>query len=240
MKQIVAIFLSSVLFIMVSCNNGTESKQPEAKAADTVAAPPPVAAKPAFEPFKGILIQHKVKNYDKWLPGYLGHDSVRKAYGLTNAFVGRGLMDSNWVIVAAQVNDVSKAKEFAALPSLKEAMKKGGVTGKPTIDFVNVIRNSDSTIESKDRLFIIHHVKDFDAWVKVFDAESPATRASFGMLDRALARGIDDPNMVYILFAVTDMAKAKARGASPELHKLMTDAGVDGPVKQIPFRITNQ
>ena len=49
------------------------------------------------------------------------------------------------------------------------------------------------------------------------------------MVERGMARGMDDPNMVYIVFAVTDMDKAKARITSEELKTLMTDAGVEGP-----------
>jgi hypothetical protein len=42
--------------------------------------------------------------------------------------------------------------------------------------------------------------------------------------------------MVYILFTVTDLAKAKARGNSEDLKKIMTDAGVQGPPKVNFFR----
>ena len=56
-----------------------------------------------------------------------------------------------------------------------------------------------------------------------------AARSANGIVDRGMARNVDDPNTVTVLFAVTDMAKAKAHVASPELKKIMTDAGVDGP-----------
>ena len=54
-------------------------------------------------------------------------------------------------------------------------------------------------------------------------------RASYGIVERAMAGNINDPNTVTIVFAVTDMAKAKARVVSPGLKKIMTDFGVDGP-----------
>jgi hypothetical protein len=44
-----------------------------------------------------------------------------------------------------------------------------------------------------------------------------------------MARDFYDPNTVYLTFEVSDMAKAKARMASPELKKIMADAGVDSP-----------
>jgi hypothetical protein len=44
---------------------------------------------------------------------------------------------------------------------------------------------------------------------------------------------------VYVLFVVTDVAKAKARVASPELKKLMTDAGVDEPATVTFFKVVD-
>ena len=76
---------------------------------------------------------------------------------------------------------------------------------------------------------ITHKVKDFDAWLKVYDGEGMATRAAEGMVDRVIARGVDDPNMVHIVFAITDMTKAKAAITSEAKKKIMMSAGVDGP-----------
>ncbi|HEX4374074.1 MAG TPA: hypothetical protein VHZ50_12290 [Puia sp.] len=224
MKQLSIILATGIILFFASCSgSGSEEK----KAADTTATttPPPP---PPFKPFDVALITHKVKNFDKWKAAYLSHDSVRKAYGLTDAGLGRGLQDSNMVTVTELVSDVKKAKEFSMLPDLKEAMKKGGVVGAPTFDFIHVIRFDTSKGSSNNRLEIAHKVKDFDAWLKVFDNEGSAARAGYGMVDKGLARGIDDSTMVYILFVVTDTAKAMARGNSPELKKIMTDAGVVG------------
>lgn len=182
------------------------------------------------------MIRHKVKNFDKWKVAYLSHDSVRKAYGLTDAGLSRGLQDSNMVTVTELISDVQKAKEFSNLPNLKEAMKKGGVVGAPTFDFIHVIRYDTSKTDNPNRLEVAHKVKDFDAWLKVFDNEGSATRAGYGMVDKGLARGIDDSSMVFVLFVVTDSAKAVARGNSPELKKIMTDAGVVGAPKINMFR----
>jgi len=76
---------------------------------------------------------------------------------------------------------------------------------------------------------VAHHVKDFDAWLKAFDAEGSAARAANGIIDRAILRDFYDPNTVYITSEVSDLAKAKARMSSPELKKAMADAGVDSP-----------
>ena len=104
-------------------------------------------------------------------------------------------------------------------------MDKAGVISKPEFNLYHVIRyNPDS--KEKQWVLVTHKVKDFDAWLKVFDAEGPATRATYGLTDVVLARGLNDSNMVHIVFDITDLAKAKARTKDPALKKLMTDAGV--------------
>ena len=212
-----------VILVMTACNNKTEEKKEMAKPVAEVKKPV------SLPPYKAMMVQHSVKDYDVWYKGFAGHDSLRQTYGLTDAAVGRGLDDDKSLVVLTRAADVQKAKDFAASPGLKAAMKKSGVTGKPTVSYLDVIYDDTSHIAQSERVMVTHHVKDFDAWKKVFDTESDSVRAANGFIERALARGVDDPNTVTILFAVTDMAKAKARVGSEDLKKIMTDAGVDGP-----------
>ena len=109
-------------------------------------------------------------------------------------------------------------------------MEKGGVKSKPRFDFWKVIR-MDPEAKEKQWILVTHKVKDFDAWLKVFDAEGSASRASQGLIDVALGQGIDDPNLVHIVFDTKDMAKAKASINSEEKKKLMQSAGVQGMPK---------
>jgi quinol monooxygenase YgiN len=179
--------------------------------------------------YQVMMIKHPVKDYSIWKPVYMAHDSVRQAYGISPVGVGRGAEDPNMVIVIERVTDMAKAKEFIALPDLKTAMDSAGVTGAPSFAFANVIRNDSTEIPQTDRVMVSHKVKDFDAWLKVYDGEGRSARAANGLLDRALARDADDPNTVYIVFAITDKDKAMARMQSEDIKKLMTDAGVEGP-----------
>jgi quinol monooxygenase YgiN len=189
--------------------------------------------------FNAIVVDHPVRDFNVFKPVYDGHDSLRLAYGVHNFVMGRGLEDTNRVLVINKIDDVAKAKEFAASPDLKSAMEQAGIAGPPTIAFINVVRNDTAKTDIKERLMVSHHVKDYDAWLKVYDAEGRTVRAENGLVDRGLARGIDDPNMVYVVFAVTDMEKAKTRASSEDLKKLMTDAGVDGPPNMIWYRLLN-
>jgi hypothetical protein len=108
-------------------------------------------------------------------------------------------------------------------------MAKAGVSRPPGYSYAEIVRSNESPRKYAEGLSIAHHVKDFDTWLKAYDAEGTAAREANGMIDRGMARDIHDANTVYLTFEVSDMAKAKARMASPELKKIMADAGVDSP-----------
>jgi hypothetical protein len=179
-------------------------------------------------PFAAVVIKHTVADYSKWKPVFDADSTNRKAAGLHNIGVSRGLDNQNEVEAPFMIDDVQKAKAFVSDPKLKEAMQKGGVNSTPDIKFVNVLRMSDAIQQSGDFAEIRHNVKDFDAWLKAYDGEGPATRANDGLEDGVLARGIDDQNFVLLVFRITDLEKAKAALNNPARQKLMQDAGVMG------------
>lgn len=220
MKQILTFITSTALLFIVSCNSANDASE-----------------KAASDSFKLIMIQHPVSDFQSWLSVYNAHDSVRQSFGISNYAIGVGTDDPTMVVVFNKIKDEAKAKEFVALPALKEAMDQAGVTGNPTFQYMDVVRTDTTKIEQKDRLMIAHQVKNFDAWLKVFDDEGSAKRKENGLLDRGLARGLDNPNMVYIVFAIADKEKAKARINSDELKKTMMDAGVEGPPQFMYFSL---
>lgn len=218
----VGVSMTAVLF---SCNSG-EEKKAEGPAQDTTTAKAPEPAAPA-KPDNIMVVIAKVANYAKWLPDYESHDSVRLASGLHNRIVCRGTKDSNMVMVVLKMDDVAKAKEFAASPGLKERMKKGGIVGPPTISYLDMQR-LDTTVTGTSRVLISHKVKDWDAWLKVFDADKP-NRVAAGLTDRALGHNVGDNHMVTIALTISDMKKTEDMAKSPELKKKMEEAGVEGP-----------
>ncbi len=227
MKRITLILAAGIMLCLISCTSGGKGDQ---KAEESTA---------AFTPFKVFMVKHPVNEYNAWKAEYMAHDSMREAFGISRFVIGRGMDNPNMVLVIDKMTDVQKAKEFSTLPNLKEAMDKAGVSGTPTFAYVDVIRNDTTTIPQKQRVMVSHRVKDFDAWLKVYDGEGKATRAEHGIVDRGMGRDIDDPNMVYLVFAITDVTKAKARMASEELKKLMTDAGVEGPPQIFYYTLDN-
>jgi len=237
-KFLTPVMASLIAITLFSCNSS--GKTDEAKTTDTTAmAAPTPAPPPAFVPFNLLIVKHKVANYAKWEEGYMAHDSMRRASGIMHAHIGRGMEDSNMVVVFDSISDVQKAKDFGASPGLKDAMKKAGVVGPPSVSMINVIRAETPSKDMNDRIMVSHKVKDFAAWLKVYDAEGDSAREANGLKDRLLARGIDDSNMVYVIFVVTDMAKAKARVMSPELKKIMENAGVLGKPEIFWYKLTD-
>lgn len=234
-------FLSSVailLLMLFSCNSGSNDKSADVTK-DSVAAvttpPPPPPARPAIT----LLIKHKVANFNKWFASYEAHDSLRMSFGLHNFVVGRGMKDTNTVVVALRVDDTTKAKEFEAAPELKERMKKAGVIG-PTAFMYIINRWHDTTTDVvTDRVIVNQHVKDYDVWKKVFDSHKQA-RTDAGMTDRAVSQSIDDPNFVSVVIVINDMKKATDFMNSKDLKDKMAEAGVVGPPDVFMYHVVKQ
>jgi hypothetical protein len=78
-------------------------------------------------------------------------------------------------------------------------------------------------------LHIEHQVADYDAWKALFDSD-PADRKGSGVLSYRVARGADDPNLVYVDLEFADRDGADALLAS--LRKLWSGpagAMLNGP-----------
>jgi hypothetical protein len=238
MKKFKKILKHLMLFALIaaisSCNNSSQKKEEApVMSTDTTAASSektPATTAPEFKPFTVAEITHTIKDYAKWRPFFDADSNNRKANGLETIVVGREIDHPNNTMTAYTVTDMQKAADFGKSAMLKEAMQKAGVISKPDIAFFKVIRFNPNSHE-KQWVVITHNVKDFDAWLKVFDAEGSAKRASDGLVDVVLARGVEDSNLVHIVFDITDMAKARASMNSAEKKKLMMSAGVEGTPK---------
>ncbi|HEX3384259.1 MAG TPA: hypothetical protein VHS53_03680 [Mucilaginibacter sp.] len=227
-SMLYAVLAIIIAAAIVSCGGSGTKKSGDSTAAggsDTTKKAAPAMA--VGVPFDVVDVIHTVKDYDKWRPVFDADSTNRKAGGGQDLVVARNADSANNILVVVKVSDMTKARAMMADPKLKAAMDKGGVILKPDINFYHVIRFADGA-RPKQFVVVNHKVKDFNAWLKVYDGEGPAKRASEGMVDIALARGIDDTTMVHIAFEVTDMAKAKAAMMSDDKKKLMMSAGVIG------------
>ena len=74
---------------------------------------------------------------------------------------------------------------------------------------------------------MMHKVKDWDAFKNEFDKHKQV-RLDAGLIDRVIGHAIDDTHQAVLVFAVTDIAKAKAFLQSADLKDKMEKAGVEG------------
>src|SRR6185312_3444973 len=224
LRIVPTVIIAAALF---SCGGSSTKKTGDSTAGGTDTSKKASPAAAMVAPFDVVDVVHTVKDYDKWRPVFDADSTNRKANGGQDLVVARNADSANSLLVVVKVSDVAKAKAMMADPKLKAAMDKGGVVGKPDVNYYHVIRFGGNPA-AKQFMVINHKVKDFNAWLKVFDGEGPAKRASEGFADIALCRGIDDTTMVHLAFEVTDMAKAKAAITSADKKKLMESAGVIG------------
>src|SRR5215831_11097172 len=119
-------FYVGVVICLSSCGSGGNEKT--ATADSTAAADSAAKAKPASTyvttPQNMVVVTHKVADFAKWLTAYEADDANRSANGLHSYVVGRGMADSNMVLIAMKIDDIAKARAFGNSPGLKETMKK--------------------------------------------------------------------------------------------------------------------
>src|SRR5947207_15968694 len=73
----------------------------------------------------GMIIHHKVKDYNAWRTVYDGNEESRTSAGITNGKVFRRAEDPNDLMVLQDVADEGKARSWTASEDLKSAMQKG-------------------------------------------------------------------------------------------------------------------
>lgn len=76
-------------------------------------------------------------------------------------------------------------------------------------------------------VIITHEVADFDAWKTVFDGHEGARKAA-GFLGHHINRHAENPNLLSVYLAASDVAKARAFTESADLRSTMSAAGIKG------------
>lgn len=231
-------FAASMLMLLSSCNSNDDKKTEDttATAATTTETAPETTPPPKLS--NVMIMQFKVTDFAKWQSKYelKERDSIRRAAGLTNYVVGRGLDDPNRVIVFLKMEDANKAKELTGSQGMKDRMKEAGVSGTPTFHYLEVVMDDNSPIDQTNRLMMTHKVKEWDGFKNEFDKHKQV-RLDAGLIDRAIGHPIDDPHEAILVFAVTDMAKAKAFLQSKDLKDKMEKAGVEGKPTSFYYNI---
>jgi hypothetical protein len=231
-----------MLFFLNACNNSSDSQTDANDSTDTTAGN--TAATPAVntiitQPQAMVVVRHKVKDYDAWLPAYEAHDSARLANGLHSYVISRGVDNPNDVLVALKADDMAKAKAFIKDPALKSAMQKSGVTGNPVISFLNVTFQDTVKVPTDLRSMTTFNVKDWADWEKNFKA-GEQERISNGITVRQYGHDADDNKKIRLVTAIADTAKAYAYWKSDALKQRRAAGGVIGEPERFVFRIVKR
>lgn len=75
-------------------------------------------------------------------------------------------------------------------------------------------------------------VTDFGQWKAVFDSHASAQREA-GLHIQHVWRNLDDPDDVFMLFEVTDIAKARGFVTAPDVPKAVEESGATGRAEVI-------
>jgi hypothetical protein len=237
-----SLFCAALVFLLSSCGGAGNEKATDSTTADTAAmtpAPPPEVNTIITVPENIVVITQKVQNYAKWKTAYDGHDSARLSNGIHNYVIGRGVQDSNLVLVALKIEDTAKAKAFAKGPGLKKAMQKAGVVGVPMISFFTETWQDTAIIDSKIRVRTMLTVKDWEAWQKAFE-EGKQERADNGIAARVIGHDLNNDKKVTLVTAITDTAKAFSYYKSDAIKKRMEASGVIGKPDRFLFEIVQR
>jgi hypothetical protein len=235
--------LAATVFCMVSCG-GQDNKSGNDETATDSATNTTTNAQTAANtvitaPQNMLVVRHKVANFNKWKTSYDAHDSMRLASGVHNYVIGRGVKDSNMVLVAVKTDDANKAKAFGKNPSLKKAMQQGGVVGAPAISLTTMTYQDTAVINTDLRSRTTFTVKDWDTWQKKFDS-SRQMRLDHGIMDRAYGHDVDNNHKVTVVVALIDTAKAFAYWKSDELKKMQTASGMSSPPERFLYRVVTR
>lgn len=230
---------ATVPVFLLSCEGGRGKKTANDTMADidsmTVNVAPAANA-PITTPQSMMTAVHKVANFAKWKASYDAHDSMRLANQVHSYIIGRGVQDSNMVLVVVKVDDMDKARAFAKDPSLKTAMQKGGVMGTPSFNFITILFQETAPVDTDIRVRTTFKVKDWDTWRKAFE-EGKQNRLDNGIMVRAYGHEADDNHKVVVVTVVTDTAKANAYWKSDMLKNRMAAAGVIGDPERFVYRL---
>ncbi|HEX7478129.1 MAG TPA: hypothetical protein VF331_10010 [Polyangiales bacterium] len=89
----------------------------------------------------GLIVKHRVANFEAWKKVFDGMDATRKAHGWLSSIVYQDAADPNLVTIVNRVKDLDGAKRYGAGADIRAAMERGGVMGAPEVSFVTEVED---------------------------------------------------------------------------------------------------
>lgn len=84
-----------------------------------------------------IIVEHKVKDFDAWLPVFRAHDETRRRFGCEGASVRRDATDPNDVVIEMRWSSPQRFREFVEKSDLRQVMERSGVVSEPRINVLS-------------------------------------------------------------------------------------------------------
>ncbi|MDH3470075.1 MAG: hypothetical protein OEM94_02030 [Acidimicrobiia bacterium] len=83
----------------------------------------------------GMIISHRVEDFDTWLAGYDGADEMRAQAGIIGHAVNRSTDDPSTAVVYHQAESFDSLRSLASSDDLRTVMKEAGVISDPEFSY---------------------------------------------------------------------------------------------------------
>ena len=90
-----------------------------------------------------MIVRMRTKDYYDWRTIFDQTRDNRKAAGLSNERIFRGVHDGNELVLVMDAADMAKARHYAVSPGRKEILARSDIIGTPLISFVDDSPPSD-------------------------------------------------------------------------------------------------
>ncbi len=80
-----------------------------------------------------VILEHKVKDFDRWVDAYKAHDPMRRRFGCTGASVHRNLEDPQDVVIEFKWKSAEAFREFMEKSDVRDVMRAAGVVSEPAV-----------------------------------------------------------------------------------------------------------
>lgn len=200
MTWIKHLLILPVSVLVIACGNKSDATT-DPKADTTELAGVPFTRKGESE--TTLVMSHTIGKYPDWKAAFDLARPVRENHGIKTEHVYRGFADSNMAMVFTAVENMPLAKTYVNSPELKNSMNAAGVTGDMGISWLSRTLSYTQPITDTILIFMSFSVINYDRWEKAFlDDYRENPKHDFQVLN--VSRGVDDPSVVYMLFAVND------------------------------------
>lgn len=86
-----------------------------------------------------VMFHAKVEDYAKWRTVFDGNTQMRRDFHSKGGYILQSADDPNELVVFLEWDSLDEARAFIQSDALREALRRSGVAGQPTIAFLNEV-----------------------------------------------------------------------------------------------------